>query len=1063
MSSTDQHAKVGELDALVCKDNQLCEDLISINPLLDVGFHLTMDADSGQLTNSETGASIRVTRQGAKWAVNLEDLASAVATQPDLESHPKVESLVQAHAVINRDNDSIRMKVVTLHERMGHPHAEAMCDALSGDSPSWIHCDVTPKQIRRVMKRHRCLICLLAKRPRPPIAPPSGDRKNIPPGYCLSGDIIPVSPAAHDGSTMYFLFADVRTGYMMAFTGKAKDAFTEAFKQAIAKMKRYGHEVKAFRSDAETVLKDGKMGDFLRDNGIIHELSTPEAHFQNFVERYVQTVTKFVGALLHGQDVLQSKHWDWALFHAVDCRNRVPNVKCKPSTPHELITGEKINLRKTFQFSFGDLVAVHTIKEKRNWKFDLRWDVGIYVGQPEHSVEAAMVYFPYRNQLLVRTDVIKLNIKDEAYKRYYHKRYDMSQSSTSTSSRIAARLEDAQFNFDDPLPEEENDSTHQEPTTIPLMEPEEAPEELRSSEPKRKKRTWDNLPSPSMTRSRTKAQAGVIHIFRVEIDDGETKAIKTFAARVSGPDVQEALASSIRDLWIMEMHREIVESMITSTRTLKPEKIDKSKPYHLIHTTMQLKVKMKTDTIVDKLKARLCACGNELEEVDSETYSPTVSGLTHSLMLQIAVHDRMHLQLIDTKSAYLCQSYPEDVTPLYVKIPKRVALALNLDPEETYRVMKYMYGLPDAGRAYYDAYSEHLMSNGFTRSVSDLCLFHKSGVHGRRVYAWIHVDDTLVAADDLDDIEEFKAMMQQRFEITVNELADQHLGVNIEHREDGSLKLTQLKLLNSILTEFDEEIKAAKGRHLVPFSPNRPAISDEPFDRMKYLHLLGMLNYLLRSRPDIATAVSYAATKASNPTRDDYGLLIDIIAYLKRTRDIGLIIHPGQPDQPLRLRCYVDASFLSHDDSRGHSGYCITIGNLSSFYSKSSKQQMVATSSTHAEVKALYQLVVDLILIINLCNEINRAIDLPIIIFEDNNPTVQMSTSLSARIKRSKHYLMLINFIRYYVTLGLIEVRKVATEDNLADVLTKPLAWKDFAPKAAKLLGMEVESFEDIS
>ena len=80
-----------------------------------------------------------------------------------------------------------------------------------------------------------------------------------------------------------------------------------------------------------------------------------------------------------------------------------------------------------------------------------------------------------------------------------------------------------------------------------------------------------------------------------------------------------------------------------------------------------------------------------------------------------------------------------------------------------------------------------------------------------------------------------------------------------------------------------------------------------------------------------------------------------------------------------------------------------------------------------------------------------------------HNPTVQMSTSHSARIKRSKHYLMLINFIRYYVTLGLIEVRKVATEDNLADVLTKPLAWKDFAHKAAKLLGMEVESFEDIS
>ena len=89
----------------------------------------------------------------------------------------------------------------------------------------------------------------------------------------------------------------------------------------------------------------------------------------------------------------------------------------------------------------------------------------------------------------------------------------------------------------------------------------------------------------------------------------------------------------------------------------------------------------------------------------------------------------------------------------------------------------------------------------------------------------------------------------------------------------------------------------------------------------------------------------------------------------------------------------------------------------------------MATSSTHAEVKALYQLVTDLIFIINLCDEIQRPIQLPAIIFEDNNPTVQVSSSMSSRIKRSKHFLMLINFIRHQVTLGLIEVRKVATDE----------------------------------
>ena len=133
---------------------------------------------------------------------------------------------------------------------------------------------------------------------------------------------------------------------MVVFIGKAKDSFLEAFKQAVAHFKHWGHEVKSFRSDAETVLKDGKMGGYLEENGYIHELSSPEAHYQNFVERYVQTIGKFTCALLHGQDILQSKHWAWALYHAVDCRNRAPNSKCRPSSPYEVITSLKTNLQK---------------------------------------------------------------------------------------------------------------------------------------------------------------------------------------------------------------------------------------------------------------------------------------------------------------------------------------------------------------------------------------------------------------------------------------------------------------------------------------------------------------------------------------------------------------------------------------------------------------------------------------------------------------------------------------------------------------------------------------------
>ena len=54
--------------------------------------------------------------------------------------------------------------------------------------------------------------------------------------------------------------------------------------------------------------------------------------------------------------------------------------------------------------------------------------------------------------------------------------------------------------------------------------------------------------------------------------------------------------------------------MLNTTQTLREED-SYPKPYSLIHTTMQLKIKMKKETIIDKLKARLCACGNELDDV----------------------------------------------------------------------------------------------------------------------------------------------------------------------------------------------------------------------------------------------------------------------------------------------------------------------------------------------------------------------------------------------------------------------------------------------------------------
>jgi hypothetical protein len=119
--------------------------------------------------------------------------------------------------------------------------------------------------------------------------------------------------------------------------------------------------------------------------------------------------------------------------------------------------------------------------------------------------------------------------------------------------------------------------------------------------------------------------------------------------------------------------------------------------------------------------------------------------------------------------------------------------------------------------------------------------------------------------------------------------------------------------------------------------------------KKKFLHLLGtLIMYATKSRPDIKFATSLAATKSSNPThQEDYQQLVHIMKYLYDTKDLGLALHPVEScNDPLQFYCYVDASYILHPDSTSHTGYLITFEKSGSFFSKSMKQKLVATSST---------------------------------------------------------------------------------------------------------------------
>ena len=108
----------------------------------------------------------------------------------------------------------------------------------------------------------------------------------------------------------------------------------------------------------------------------------------------------------------------------------------------------------------------------------------------------------------------------------------------------------------------------------------------------------------------------------------------------------------------------------------------------------------------------------------------------------------------------------------------------------------------------------------------------------------------------------------------------------------------------------------------------------------------------------------------------------------------------------LSLYCEVDASYLLHPDSKGHTGYTISFNDTNDiFYNRSVKQTAIATSSIYAEARAIFTLAKDVNFIIAICQELSITLQLPAIVMEDNSAVVTMANNDTSYAKKCKHFL----------------------------------------------------------
>lgn len=311
----------------------------------------------------------------------------------------------------------------------------------------------------------------------------------------------------------------------------------------------------------------------------------------------------------------------------------------------------------------------------------------------------------------------------------------------------------------------------------------------------------------------------------------------------------------------------------------------------------------------------------------------------------------------------------------------------------------------------------------------------------------------MISSTDESEIKKFEEILKSKFDTTSEYDVYSHLGISMTRTKHG-IKLSQPKLIQEIIEQYPTDPSSYPSKRT-----KRSFDRSQPLqDRILYLQLLGKLMYLSTSRPDIITALSYAATLNIAPTVNDYNELLEIVGYLKETRNRGLTLStPSTNDNQLRLICYVIAAYMSHDDASSHTGYTISLGSepypMSFYHSKSKKQKLVATSSTHAEIRALYELTTTIIYLTNMLEELGRPLSEPAIVYEDNQPAIDLVTTPFSKIGKSKHFLMTTNFIKEQVTNGLMRIQHVRTEENIANVLTKIINGKEFYESFKRIMG----------
>ncbi|KAL1540901.1 hypothetical protein AAHA92_25185 [Salvia divinorum] len=502
---------------------------------------------------------------------------------------------------------------------------------------------------------------------------------------------------------------------------------------------------------------------------------------------------------------------------------------------------------------------------------------------------------------------------------------------------------------------------------------------------------------------------------------------------------KEAMEGDECEKWLDAMREEMDSLMRNRTWILT----ERSSSQKLVGCKWIFKKKVKvSDQNRIRYKARLVAKGYlQKEGVDfNEIFSPVVKHSSIRILLSVVAQRNWELHQLDVKTTFL---HGDLIETIYMEQPK--GFIVSGQEEKVCLLKKSLYGLKQSSRQWYIKFDAHLSSIGFIKSAYDNCVYIKSDEEKEVAYLVLYVDDMLVAAADMNEINSVKHELQREFEMKDLGEAKRILEMDIiRNRNEDEIKLVQTDYFGKLIKKFQMQdskvVSVPLAQHFKLSMQQIPKIEQEKSEMLKipYANIIGSIMYcVICTRPDLAHGVSVTSRYMKEYGREHWSTLKWMLRYIKGSRDIGILFKRQEVEDDNPLIGYCDSDYASNIDSRKSQTCYIFKLHGAAISWKSTLQSVVALSTIEAEYIALTEALKEGVWLRGILNDFGVK-QMVVRVLCDNTGAICLAKHQVFH-ERGKHIDVRLYFIRDQIEKGDVEVLKVGTEDNAADALTKAL------------------------